>query len=742
METKLIRRRLTTVLLFAALALALIGLALLSAVSRSSAEFGQLYRLILIINVVGATVLLVLILANFVRLLRDFRSGAPGARLKTRLVTAIVALVIVPMAVVYAYAVEFLNEGIDSWFDVQVEQGLGDALELSRKALEVRMRDDLEDTRRVADRLYSVPDGDVYRFLASLRSASSAQDLTVFAGMSRIVATSSENPVTQLPLLPTDEILLSLRRDGYYVGLEPQPDEEYLVRTAVLLSGRSGSETRILQALYPLGNELAPLTSSVQDTVTRYAELSFLRDPLKSSFVLTLSLVVLISLLLAVYGAFFFARRLAAPVQSLVAGTRAVARGDFETRLPQGGDDEIGFLVDSFNDMIDQLDNTRAEARRNEVQVENERASLEAILARLSSGVLAVESNFTLRAANQSAAEILDTDFRGQEGRSVISMAADSPVLAQFVAACGAHFDANDVEWKEQLALQVEGERRVLVCACSALPGSYRSGSGYVVVFDDVTELLRVQRDAAWGEVARRLAHEIKNPLTPIKLSAERLRHKLLPGLDAEHSETLDRATQTIIRQVEAMRDMVNAFSEYARAPEMNRAEIDINRLISQVAELYPAYHNQPYLELELDPELPLVSLDAVRMRQILHNLIRNALEALEDAEAARVVIRSSISRGKKGERLELTVADNGPGFPPESLEQVFEPYVTSKSKGTGLGLAIVRKLVEDHGGKIAIDSEPGSGATIRISLPLRETARRSETTGGDGTPDLQRKSA
>jgi nitrogen fixation/metabolism regulation signal transduction histidine kinase len=721
MEIKQLRRSAATLLLLAAVALAVVGLVMLSAISRNSSEFGELYRTILFVNALGAAALLLLIGVNLVRLYRDYRAHVPGARLKVRLVTAFIALAVIPMAVVYAYAVQFLNDGIDSWFDVRVEQGLNDALELSRTALEARMRANLDETRHIADNLYGIPDREIYEYLTGLRMEAGAHDLTVFAGGTRIIATSSANPADQLPLLPTDEVTLSLRRDGFFVVLEPRPNGEYLVRTAVLLPGRSGREIRVLQALYPLGKVLAPLTESVQNTVSRYAELAFLRDPLKTSFILTLSMVLLLSLLLAVYGAFFFTRRLTAPVQSLVAGTRAVARGDFDTRLPSGSHDEIGFLVDSFNDMISQLSTARAEASRNEAQVENERASLAAILSRLSSGVIALENNLTIRTANDSASEILNVDFSGREGDSVLTMATDNPVLEQFVTAVRKHIDAGESEWREQLSLNVDGDRRVLVCACSKLPGSYRSASGYVIVFDDATELLRAQRDAAWGEVARRLAHEIKNPLTPIKLSAERIRHKFLGELREEDAETLDRSTQTIIRQVEVMRDMVNAFSEYARAPAMNMSLIDINQLISNVADLYPAYSGQPHLRLELGQNLPKVNVDALRMRQVLHNLIRNSLEALEEQNDGLVLVRTSIVQVRKRARLEIVVSDNGPGFPAEDIETIFEPYVTTKQKGTGLGLAIVRKLIEEHGGQVMIDNEAGDGAAIKILLPVDE---------------------
>jgi nitrogen fixation/metabolism regulation signal transduction histidine kinase len=433
----------------------------------------------------------------------------------------------------------------------------------------------------------------------------------------------------------------------------------------------------------------------------------------------TLSIVVLVTLLVAVYGAFFFARRLSAPVQNLVAGTRAVARGDFDTRLPSGGKDEIGFLVDSFNDMIEQLGSARAEARRSAAQVENERANVEAILARLSTGVVALEENLTIRMANQAAESLLNLQLRGREGEAVATVAADNPPLQQILEVVQRHLDDEEVEWREQISLHLETGTRVLVCASTALPGSYRSRSGLVLVFDDVTELLQAQRDAAWGEVARRLAHEIKNPLTPIQLSAERIRRKVLGSIDEPTGEIIDRATQTIVQQVEAMRDMVNAFSEYARAPEMNRTNFDLNHLITQVADLYPGQKGQPTVALELDPELPKIRADAVRIRQVLHNLVRNALEALDSQDDGVVhVITRQVEKNKR-KRIQITVKDNGPGIPAADRDRIFEPYVTTKGKGTGLGLAIVKRLVDEHGGEVIIDSQVGVGTAVNILLPV-----------------------
>jgi nitrogen fixation/metabolism regulation signal transduction histidine kinase len=725
-ELKAIRRKLAAVLLVVAISLAVIGLALLREVSTNSDDASRLYENILLVSSAGVALLLVMIGTNFVRLVIDLRRQLPGARLKGRLVGAFVALLVAPLAVVYIYSIYFLNQGIDSWFDVTIEDGLDDALALSRSALDIRMLDNLARTQAIADALERTGNlDDYYNLLPRLRADSGAQELSLFAGRTRIIATSSENPTGQLPAMPTDEVLLSLRRDSTYVAMEPLANDQYQVRTAVLMSSGSERDRLILQALYPLGKSLGPLTNSVQDTVTRYAELSFLRDPLKTGFIITLSMVVLLSLLLAVYAAFFVARRLSEPVQNLVAGTRAVAKGDFDTRLPAGERDEIGFLIDSFNDMIEQLAAARAEARRNEAQVENERANVEAILARLSTGVIALEKNLTIRTANQSAEELLNQPFRGNEGRFIEILASQNPALKQIVDTLQKHLEQGETEWREQLKVSMESGGREIVCSCTALPGTFRSRGGFVLVLDDITELLQAQRNAAWGEVARRLAHEIKNPLTPIQLSAERIRKKIMNSIDPVSGELLNRATQTIVQQVEAMRDMVNAFSEYARAPEMNLTALDLNALIRQIADLYPAQPRQPAVRLELDENLPLISVDAVRMRQVLHNLIRNSLEALENQADAVVQISTAKAIHKKGSWIQILVEDNGPGLSTESRDKIFEPYVTTKAKGTGLGLAIVKKLVEEHGGEVTIDSEAGVGTCVRILLRVARSGTR-----------------
>ncbi|MDE2197031.1 MAG: two-component sensor histidine kinase, partial [Gammaproteobacteria bacterium] len=312
-----------------------------------------------------------------------------------------------------------------------------------------------------------------------------------------------------------------------------------------------------------------------------------------------------------------------------------------------------------------------------------------------------------------------------------VTASGDTSLLGQFVRACRVHLDARQTEWREEMALHSASGRRVLMVSCTTLPGAGEAPPGHVLVFDDLTALIEAQREAAWGEVARRLAHEIKNPLTPIQLAAERVRRRYLGEFDGEDADVLDRATHTIVQQVEAMKSMVNAFSEYARTPPLEITSLDINALVHEVAELYPAREIGMRIRLKLDGGLPPVQADSGRVRQMLHNLLRNAQEALDGRADGQVQITTHYYRRGKEELAEIVVEDNGPGFNTEILGKAFEPYVTSKPKGTGLGLAIVKKLAEEHGGSIRAQNSPEGGAQLIIRLPVTEEARSSALLGG-----------
>jgi nitrogen fixation/metabolism regulation signal transduction histidine kinase len=497
-----------------------------------------------------------------------------------------------------------------------------------------------------------------------------------------------------------------------------------------------------VQAHFPLDERLGDMIDSVENSYSEYQQLTFFREDLKDLLTLTLGFVLLLSLLAAIYGAFLLSRRLVKPIQDLVAGTRAVAMGNFDTRLPTPSRDEIGFLVSSFNDMTQRLATARREATLSQALVEAERTNLEVILARLSTGVLALESDLSIRTANQASGSILGVNLENRTGESLRNVAKDMPLLEQFVDVACVHLDAGETEWREQIVLRGEVGRRVLTCACTTLPGDEDTAAGYVIVFDDITALLQAQRDAAWGEVARRLAHEIKNPLTPIQLSAERMRRKYLDTMDEEEAQVLDRATHTIVQQVEAMKEMVNAFSDYARAPDMDISHFDLDKLAHEIVDLYRAQESGVEIVLTSDPTMPLIDGDMGRVRQILHNLIRNAVEALEGTQDGRIDVQIGAAEIDEIKVVQIRVEDNGPGFKTGSVSQVFDPYVTTKPKGTGLGLAIVKKLVEEHVGSIRAQNRTDGGAMIIIRLPLNEAAREMMIARGPGRSDNRREQA
>jgi nitrogen fixation/metabolism regulation signal transduction histidine kinase len=703
----------------------LAALYLLGTAARNSASFDRWLPWILLINIAGLATLVFLLARKLLNLMREYRQGAPGSRFKARTVVLFSALAVAPVLLVYYFSLQFLNRGIDSWFELEVSQGLKDTRELSRAALDVRVREFLQNTEAVAHNLSVTADLDLVATLDRERRTSGAAEFTIVGPQSRILATSSDRPMDAIPAPATDEMMLQVRRGRPYVSLDTDSVGVYVIHAAAPLES-NGSSARVLLAVYPVQQRLSELADTVQRSYSQYANLVQLRKPLKSTFVLILTFIVLLSWIAAVYGAFFAAQRLVKPVQDLIAGTQAVARGDYDTKLPLPSRDELGFLVVSFNDMTGRLGRAREETRRSQQTVEAERASLAVILARLSTGVVSLEPDLTVRTANQAASSILNVDLEAAIGKPFTAAISEGELFQQFLGAVKQRLDASDLNWREQLELHSEAGRCVLMCACTALPSDSGGAPGVVLVFDDITTLLQAQRDAAWGEVARRLAHEIKNPLTPIQLSAERMRRKFLGSMNAQDAQILERATHTIVAQVDAMKQMVNAFSEYARAPDMHVSHFDINQLIVEVVDLYRAQATAADIKLDLAEDLPEIWADRVRIRQILNNLITNSFEALEGRPDARIDIETRSGMDGGTPIAAIQVVDNGPGFQRELIGTVFDPYVTSKPKGTGLGLAIVKKIVEEHGGRIEADNRRAGGARVRIALPLGGNERLS----------------
>ena len=692
---------------------------LMSNATQDSARFGELYSVLLAINAVALIGLGVLIAWNLYHLLHQARERRPGAKLTVRMVIVFVVLSVTPVTIVYYFSLQFLHRGIDSWFDVRVEAALNDALELSRTALGVRMRELLAQTTRIASDLEPLDDEQAVSALDDARRLSGASEFTLIGANGHIVGSSNEDPTAVVPIRPSDGIMSQARGSGDYIGLDEIGDSGLHVQVVVSVPAHKASvEPRLLQALFPVTERMDALADTVESASAKYRELSYLRKPLKLSFTLTLSIVLLVSLFTAVYAAFWSARRMVSPLQDLSEGTKAVAGGDYETQLPGAAQDEIGFLVASFNEMTRQLKRAHDETRASQLLVESQRAYLQTVLQRLSTGVLTLDSERRLVTANRAATEILGVDLDEMIGRTLEFLADLHPELDPLVHRLFERLEETTADGlhdsRDEVSVATSRGRRILVCSAASLA----SGEGDVIVFDDVTEFIQAQRNAAWSEVARRLAHEIKNPLTPIQLAAERLRHKYLHKVQSIDAAQMDRLTRTIVQQVESMKEMVNAFSDYARTPMMRPISIDLNALVLDVVELYrtasPAVRFEALLEQPLSP----VHADPDRLRQVLHNLLTNAVDACADRDLRWVAVETRAGGVGDEDMVELTVHDSGAGFHDDIIDRIFEPYVTSKSKGTGLGLAIAKKIVEEHGGAVSGCNAPNGGARITVSLP------------------------
>ena len=696
----------------------LVTLDLMSSAVQNSAQLSRIFVPLLVVNLLGLVLLLVLIGANLGRLVQDYRRRRAGSRLTVRMVVMFVLLSLAPVAVVYYYSLNFLLRGIDSWFDVQIDQAMKDALELSKSSLGLNQRVLLKYTEQLLRDIEDFSETALAISLAQLREQSGAIELALMNPSGQVITSSNANPTILVPDRPSAEVMAQVREGSDYVGLVPKGPDDLQIR--VLVNDPSGRRL-ILQGLYPTSQHISGMSGKLEEAYDRYQELSFLRIALKRNFSLTLSLVLLFSVLGAVWAAFYSARRLVAPISEIAKGTRAVAAGDYDKQLPlPKARDELAFLVASFNAMTRRIAQARDEAARSKHQVEAQRAYLETVLGRLSSGVMAFDAEHYLRTANQAAHQILKVDLEPYLYSSLEELAEASPQLRQFVEAVTPPLSELEGEWREEITLYGGEGRQVLLCRIT--PFAQRGGEyqGHVLVFDDITALIKAQRDAAWGEVARRLAHEIKNPLTPIQLSAERLRHKYLKAMPEADARVLDRATHTIVQQVEAMKEMVNAFSDYARPPKMQSEPLDLDRLVGEVLELYHLAEGGGSLQPDLGAAGLQVEGDPLRLRQVVHNLVKNAQEAVAGQPDGwvRVTTRSYSERDCRF--VELRVEDNGPGFDDAVLPQLFEPYVTTKAKGTGLGLAIVKKIVEEHGGIISAEN-CGPGGCVILRLPAIE---------------------
>jgi nitrogen fixation/metabolism regulation signal transduction histidine kinase len=745
-------RRIVSIGAAVILSLGLMLLVLLTQATNNRALYERNYALLFGLNGVVAALLFATIAWVGARLVGRLRRGKFGSRLLVKL-AAIFALVgVAPGVLIYVVSVQFVSRSIETWFDVRVEGALQAGLVLGRSTLDTLSSDLANKTRVAAEQLESVPDASAGLVLERLRDQLDAQDVTLWTAQGQLIASAGSSRFDINPMRPGTQLLRTVRSQrslAQIEGLEEDtaapadpaqagPAPARIRALALVTTSRLdlATENRYLQVVQLLPPALVASAIAVQEANREYQERALARGGLRRMYIGTLTL----SLFLAVFGALLLAvllgNQLARPLLLLAAGVRAVAAGDLSPKAALGGKDELDGLTRSFADMTQQLADARGAVEKSMAQLDTARANLQTILDNLTAGVLVLDADGVVHSSNPGATRILRAPLAAFEGRPL----GEVEGLADFAAQVQAEFASFLSErgqhgldhWQQSFSLHGSGPQAgpqqgttgttTLIARGAELPGALR-----LLVFDDISEIVSAQRAQAWGEVARRLAHEIKNPLTPIQLSAERLEMKLDGKLAEPEQAVLRKSVRTIVDQVDAMKRLVNEFRDYARLPAAELRPVDLNALVADVLHLY---ENAPVPVVgELDPLCPPVLGDAQQLRQVVHNLVQNAQDATEAAQAQQpagspvppVVVRTH--RSQTAHRVRLSILDSGTGFPEHILKRAFEPYVTTKVRGTGLGLAVVRKIADEHGARIDIanrvEGEHTLGAQVSLSLPL-----------------------
>ncbi|MGH8806464.1 MAG: ATP-binding protein [Noviherbaspirillum sp.] len=749
---------------------------LLASASENSAFFDRHYPELLVLNAVIAVALLALVTLLLTRLYKGYKQREFGSRLMTRLVMLFAIIGILPGMVIYVVSVQFVSRSIESWFDVRVESALESGLTLGRTALDASLADLSAKGRSIALELSEMSDSSQVTHLTRLRDQSQMQEATIVTSSGQLVATVGGRIGALLPDLPTAAMLRQARMTRGFSAIEggsdvhenpakqtqgeqqgsaegqPQVTSDLRLRIVVAIPASNNglslqNESRFLQLLQPVPAHLATNAEALRAAYSEYQERSLARTGLRKIYIVTLTLTLLLAIFGAIAAAFLIAGDLAQPLLVLAEGTKAVAEGNLSPRPIVATSDELGTLTQSFNTMTRQLSEARASVERNRAALENAKAYLESVLANMSAGVMVLDKQFRLVTCNESVERILQHDFDMHIGKPLAAIDGLEPLATaitkafseQSAQSAGGAGESRDLHWQKQIevprrAAEANGDKDgdnniTLLARGSYLPVA--GGTGYIVVFDDISDVISAQRSIAWGEVARRLAHEIKNPLTPIQLSAERLQMKLEAKLVETDAAMLTKSTATIVNQVAAMKRMVDDFRDYAKTPPAVLLPLNLNALIEEILHLYMTGDERDVIHATLAAGLPQVMGDATQLRQVIHNLLQNAQDAIADrglhTDKPRIdVVTEAIhypdSDGNRRTAVRLSVGDNGPGFSTKILARAFEPYVTSKARGTGLGLAMVKKIIDEHGGRIDIQNR-SSGNGVKVAILLLKLA-------------------
>ncbi|MDP4909824.1 MAG: ATP-binding protein [Burkholderiaceae bacterium] len=717
----------------------------------------QYQALLLWLNGGLALTLFVWVVWLTLRLARQFSIGQFGSRLTARFALAFALIGVLPGALIYTVSLQFMSRSIESWFNVRVDTALESGLTLGRAALDSQLAQLDARARSMSPDLSNTPDPEIASVLTRLRETSGAIDAMVFTTSGRLIAFSTDKLGTLLPPLPPAAVLNQLRTARGYSAADSDDvtanlgDAGLQLRVIVPVGSPERSDTKLgvtsesrwLQLTQPVSDKIAQNAREVQKGYLDYQELALSRQSLRNLFAVTLTLALLLAVFAAIAVALYLSKKLVRPLLTLASGTQAVSIGDFRPLPEPPSNDEVGQLTRSFNDMTRQLEEARRMVETNRAQLERSNVYLESVLSNLSAGVLVFDQQFRLTTFNQGAQGILSVDLRAAPGRPLETIEGMIDFAGMIRQAFSQHaaVGSERTHWQEQFELRLpdlSDDKKfytlTLLARGTQLLVDGRD-NGYMVVFDDITEVMSANRSVAWGEVARRLAHEIKNPLTPIQLSAERLAMKLAHKLEPQDAALLERATNTIVNQVGSLKHMVDDFKEYARKPALLMVPVDFNALVDEVLGLYGwdpidgmvrDERHAWQLEVSLGPDLPPVLGDPTQLRQVVHNLLANARDALVDKPEGGVIeVSTKLIRAGSQENTErpdqpavrFTVSDNGPGFGSQVLQRAFEPYITTKAQGTGLGLAIVRKIIDEHQGRIDLSNRREGGAKVSILL-------------------------
>ena len=701
------RRRYSYLILLVALAAALVYS--LTLATNSGSPLSEYFWWLIAAGGLIVTILLAMLLRYGWLLLRHNRHNMLGSRLTRRLALMFTLIAVLPGLFLFGVSAQFISYSINSWFGNDTAQALESSLTLSKSALDNTLDNTIEQAAALQVEIIS----------RTSMGGTAAEALRLSGETARFSQVGLYNPAdgttelisnpTALPPPPAEkEVAEELQRHGSSRSVTNINGKLYAQGWLALPAPQEKGKALFFRR--PIPDNVARDAELIENARSKYAELTYAKQGLQTFFLITLLAAALLSIMLALVIALYFARRFIEPILSLAEGAKAVAQGDFSQPRPVYRNDELGQLTRLFNHMTEQLAIAREAEALNRIRQEAARHYLETVLESLTAGVITLDEAGRLKTLNRSAENILGLPLSELSGSNWHDWPQSVPQYLLLTELFQNILATEHTGKPVQTAYTGGDEARILLAKATPLPAD--NGGGTVLVFDDITLLVRAQKEAAWGEVAKRLAHEIRNPLTPIQLSAERLAWKLQDKLGEQDAQILARSTDTIIKQVAAMKEMVEAFRNYARAPALKLEKQDLNKIIEEVLLLYEAgactfdavFSNIPAV----------MYADTTAIRQVLHNIFKNAAEAAEEAAQPEVHIHTDNTDGK----ITLTVANNGKSFSKDMLANAFEPYVTDKPTGTGLGLPVVKKIVEEHGGRIALSNPAEGGACVKITLP------------------------